>query len=91
MDEMSRRDYNKITKNKKIIREMNLKGGVGVNGMEMGYAYEPLVYGEKRNCPEWVSAEQFYNCENFSAVFEKSGFSLDRLFHRSGILDLSRI
>lgn len=62
-----------------------------MNGMEMGFAYEPLVYGEKQSWPAWVSVEQFYNCENFSAVLEKSGFSLERLFHRSGILDLSRI
>ena len=46
-----------------------------MNGMEMGFAYEPLVYGEKQSCPAWVSAEQFYNCENFSAVLVLSDCS----------------
>lgn len=66
-------------------------GGVGVNGMEMTYAYELFISEEKKSCPNWVAAEKFYNCENFSAMFARSGFSLDRLFHRSEGLDLTRI
>lgn len=62
-----------------------------MNGMEMGFAYEPLIYGDKRDCPAWVSAEQFYNCENFSAMLERSGFNIDRLFHRTENSELNRI
>lgn len=62
-----------------------------MNGMEMGFAYEPLIYGDKGDCPAWVSAEQFYNCENFSAMLERSGFNIDRLFHRTENSELNRI
>lgn len=54
-----------------------------MNGKDMGYAFE--MYGLWRNnpCPQWVKGEQFYNCENFTSMLMRSGFSLDRLFHRS--------
>lgn len=60
-----------------------------MTGMEMGYDYNPIVYGDKSNCPEWVSAERFYNCENFSAMLGKIGFDIDRLFHRSRNSDMN--
>ncbi|MDO5418141.1 MAG: hypothetical protein Q4F29_13140 [Lachnospiraceae bacterium] len=59
-----------------------------MNGMEMGYDYNPIIYGDKRSCPAWVSAEQFYNCENFFSVLGKKGFDIDRLFRRSSNSDI---
>lgn len=58
-----------------------------MNGKEMGYAFDLYGYWGDQPCPQWVWGEQFYNCENFTAVLMKRGFSLDRLFGRRKAAD----
>lgn len=54
-----------------------------MNGKEMGYAFNMFGYWDSQPYPQWMFREQFYNCENFSAVVAKRGFSIDRLFSRT--------
>ncbi len=58
-----------------------------MNGKEMGYAFDLYGYWGDQPCPQWVLREQFYNCEDFSAVMTKRGFRLNRLFGRRKISD----
>ena len=68
-----------------------MSGGVVMNGKEMGYAFNTFGYWGSQPCPQWMCREQFYNCENFSAVMARRGFSFDRLFSRTRNSDLNRI
>ncbi len=62
-----------------------------MNGKEMGYAFNTFGYWGSQTCPQWMWRERFYNCENFSAVIARRGFSFDRLFSRTRGSDENRI
>lgn len=42
-----------------------------------------FIYWNEQTCPQWVSGDRFYNCENFYQVVSRSGLRLGQLFHRT--------
>ena len=58
-----------------------------MGGMDMGFVNEPSMCADKMSCPQWVTGEQLYNCENFTETLKKVGFNIDRMFRQIKLMD----